>query len=147
MRFDLMPLLAQACRAVARQDHTKAWEHLEVNDEDEFDRLVAEASGLADQGELYTDKFPGKQACVERSRPMRQPLTMLGMTRRRRRCQVRKRGERKEPWLTRKRCEPTPIPPPHPAPVPQPAPAPVPQLAPMPQAPHLLGLSMLLFLR
>ena len=60
MRVDLMPLLAQACRAVARQDHTKAWEHHVVNDEGEFDRLAAEASGLADWGELYTDKFPGE---------------------------------------------------------------------------------------
>ena len=66
IRGDLMPLLAQACRAVARQDHTKAWEHLEVNDEDESDWLAAEASGLADRGELYTDKFPEKQACVEK---------------------------------------------------------------------------------
>ena len=44
MRVDLMPLLAQACRAVACEDHTKAWEHLVVNDEDEFDWLAAEAS-------------------------------------------------------------------------------------------------------
>ena len=97
MRFDLMPLLAQACRAVARQDHTKAWEHLAVNDEDDFDRLAGEASGL-DRGELYTDKCPEKQACVERSRPTRRAPAMLGMTRRRRRrCSVRKRGERGEP--------------------------------------------------
>ena len=61
MRVDLMPLLA-----LARRDHTKAWEHLVVNDEGELDRLAAEASGLADRGELYTDKFPGKQACVEK---------------------------------------------------------------------------------
>ena len=52
MRVDLMPLLA-----LARQVHTKAWEHLVVNDEGEFDRLA---------GELYTDKFLGKEACVEK---------------------------------------------------------------------------------
>ena len=37
-----------------------------VSLEEQFDRLAAEASGLADQGVLYTDKFPGKQACVEK---------------------------------------------------------------------------------
>ena len=37
---------------------------------------------------------------MERSRPKRRPRAMLGMTRRRRRCSVRKRDEREEPWLT-----------------------------------------------
>ena len=37
-----------------------------VSLEEQFDRLAAEASGLADRGVLYTDKFPGKQACVEK---------------------------------------------------------------------------------
>ena len=62
-----------------------------VSLEEQFDRLAAETSGLADRGVLCTDKFPG------------QALAMLCMTRRRRRCSVSKRGERKEPWLTRKR--------------------------------------------
>ena len=37
-----------------------------VSIEEQFDRLASEASGLADRGVLYTDKFPGKQACVEK---------------------------------------------------------------------------------
>ena len=28
--------------------------------------FASEASGLADRGVLYTDKFPWKQACVEK---------------------------------------------------------------------------------
>ena len=66
MRVVLMPPLA-----LARRDHTKAWEHLVVNDEGELDRLAAEASGLADWGELYTDKFPGSRVAWKKSRPMR----------------------------------------------------------------------------
>ena len=37
-----------------------------VSLEEQFDRFAAEASGLADRGVLYTDKFPGKQACAEK---------------------------------------------------------------------------------
>ena len=33
---------------------------------EQFDRLAPEASGLADRGVLCTDKFPEKQACVEK---------------------------------------------------------------------------------
>ena len=75
-----------------------AWRVSHVSLEEQFDRLAAEASGLPDRGELYTDKFPEKQACVER--PTRRPRAMLGITRRRWRCSVRKRSEREEPWLT-----------------------------------------------